>query len=85
MFKINKIIEHKNISSFLEKRWLLKQYKKSKNFVIEWIYWKTDLKFRKPKEDGFISFRVNKQFRAFWFLDDDWTFIVYKIDNHQNY
>lgn len=83
MIEINNIFETKEIYDFLEKRWLVEQYKKSKNYIIAWIYWKTDFKLRKPKEKWEWSFRINKQFRAFWKLDN-WDLIIYIIDNHQN-
>lgn len=70
---------------FLEKRNILKQYKKSKSYIIGWIFWKTDFKLRQPKEKWEWSFRINKQFRAFARLDEESDLIVYLIDNHQNY
>jgi len=70
MLKINNIFETKDVLDFLEKRLLLKQYKKSKMYILAWIYWKTDFKLRQPKQDWERSFRINKQFRAFWKLDD---------------
>ena len=83
MLIIKKIYEKEYIFEDLTKRNILNQYKKSKNLIIEWIYWKTDLKLRKPKKDWIYSFRINKQFRAFGYLEND-NLIVYKIDNHQN-
>ena len=84
MLKINNIFETKWVFEFLEKRWLINQYKKSKSYILAWIYWKTDLKIRKPKEKWEYSFRINKQFRAFGKLDN-WDLIIYIIDNHQNF
>jgi len=84
MLKINNIFETKEVYDFLKKRCLLKQYKKSKSYILAWIYWKTDLKLRKPKERWEWSFRINKQYRAF--AKFDWNdLIVFIIDNHQNY
>ena len=83
MLHINKILETQEVFDFLEKRWLLKQYKKSKAYILAWIYGKTDFKLRKPKEKWEWSFRINKQFRAFWKIDDK-DLIIYIIDNHQN-
>ncbi len=84
MFKINNIYETPKVFEYLEKRWLIKQYKKVKTYILAWIYWKSNLKFRKPKEKWEISFRINKQFRAFWKLD--WNdLIIFLIDNHQDY
>jgi len=84
MLKINNIFETKWVLDFLEKRNLIRQYKKSKNYILAWIYWKTDLKLREPKKKWEYSFRINKQFRAFWKLDN-WDLIIFIIDNHQNF
>ncbi len=84
MLNINNILETQEVADFLEKRWLVKQYKKSKTYILSWIFWKTDFKLRQPKEKWEWSFRINKQFRAFGRLDEN-DFIVYLINNHQNY
>ncbi len=84
MLKINNILETQEVADFLEKRWLIKQYKKSKSYILSWIFWKTDFKLRQPKEKWEWSFRINKQFRAFGRLDEN-DLIIYLIDNHQNY
>ena len=84
MIKINNIFEVKWVYDFLKKRWLLSQYKKSKTYILAWIYGKTDLKLREPKQKWEYSFRINKQFRAFWKMDN-WDLIIFMIDNHQNY
>lgn len=83
MLIIKNIFEKDYILINLNKRNLLIQYKKSKKLIIEWVFWKTDLKLRKPKSDWIYSFRINKQFRAFCYLEND-ILVVYKIDNHQN-
>ncbi|NDK09111.1 hypothetical protein EOM39_07800 [Candidatus Gracilibacteria bacterium] len=82
MFIISSIFEKDYILDDLNKRGLLNQYKKSKEFIIAGIYGKTDLKLRKPEKDGIYSFRINKQFRAFCYLQGN-NLVVYKIDNHQ--
>ena len=84
--KILRIEEEDYIPKELLKMNLLIQYKKAKDKILSWIISKSlDLKFRKPKSDNVISFRINKQFRAFWHLEWKHTLIVFKIDNHQNY
>ena len=83
MINFHNIFETKWIYDFLIKRNLLRQYKKSKSYILAWIYWKTDIKLREPKEKWVWSFRINKQYRAFWKYDN-WDLIIYMIDNHQN-
>ncbi len=83
MIKIDNIYELPGVYDFLLKRWLVNQYRKSKRYILAWIYWKNDLNLRKPKEKWEWSFRINKQYRAFWKLQ--WNdLIIYIIDNHQN-
>jgi len=84
MIKVNNIYELKGVYDFLVKRNLLNQYKKSKLYILAWIYWNTDFKLRKPKEKWEWSFRINKQFRAFWRYDNE-NLIIYIIDNHQSF
>lgn len=83
MIDIKNIFEKEFIFDFLNKRNLLKQYKKSKDLILLWINWKTDFKLREPRKDWIYSFRINKQFRAFGYFENE-NLIVYKIDNHQN-
>jgi len=84
MIEIENIFEQEKILKILEKKDILFQYKKAKRKILSWVNSKSlDLKFRKPKADGIISFRINNQFRAFCFLR--WSdLIIYEINNHQN-
>ncbi len=85
MEKIIRILEKKDILDFLDKRLLISRYKKSKESILKWLYSWIDFKLRQPKSNWIYSFRINKQFRAFWRLEEDWTLIIYEINNHQNY
>lgn len=82
MFKIENIYEKEYIFLELSKRNLLKQYKKSKNYILSGVFWKTDFKLREPQKDWVYSFRINRQFRAFCYFENN-SLIVYKIYNHQ--
>ena len=84
MFNFLHILENKNTVNSLKKRWLTEQYKKSKQLLLSWILWKTDYKQRKPKKLWIYSFRINQQFRAFWKINNNWSLVVYEINNHQN-
>ena len=77
------ILESEEILSYLWKRNIYNQYKKSKSYVLMWIWGWTDFKERHPKWSNIRSFRVNKQFRAFWSFDKDWDFLVFEINDHQ--
>ena len=83
MYKIEVILEDKDIFDFLNKRWLLPQYKKSKIKILNWLFSWVDFKIRQPKKDEIYSFRINKQFRAYWRLLENRTLQIYFIDNHQ--
>ncbi|MDD3793731.1 MAG: hypothetical protein PHI37_02880 [Candidatus Gracilibacteria bacterium] len=84
MLKINKIFEESYIYDFLEKRNLLKQYKKSKQNIIKGNHSGNKLGYREPKKDGIIYFRINKQFRALGRFINKEELIIFDIDNHQN-
>lgn len=79
---ICRIIERKDLISYLEKRNLLPKYKKAKTFLLSEGFRLVDFKKRKPKKDEIWSFRIDKQFRALCYFDDD-TLVVFDIDNHQ--
>ncbi len=83
MFNIKIIEEEDYILDFLLKRNLLNQYKKVKKNIIFWNTIQANLKFRKPKWLWILYFRINKQFRAYCYLEKE-KLIVFKIDNHQN-
>lgn len=81
--KIKNILEEDFISTYLESRKLLKQYKKAKNFILEGNFDLVDFKERKPKGSEIFYFRINKQFRALCYFLNSEELIVFKIDNHQ--
>ena len=79
---INQIIITKKWIDYLEKRNLWNQYKKAKQYLLNWNF--TQIKFwlRKPKSEWIYYFRINKQFRVWWYKDWD-TLKIFRIDNHQ--
>lgn len=80
---INKILISDDLIDFLEKRNLVKQYKKAKEYILKWFLRQVDLKLREPKKDKIVYFRINKQFRAICKLE--WEILkIFDIDNHQN-
>lgn len=83
MFNINEIKEKEYILSYLEKRNILKQYKKSKNNILNWNYTWNKVWYKQPKKDEIIYFRINKQYRALCRFENN-ILIVFDIDNHQN-
>lgn len=81
--KINKVLENDKVKKYLEGRNLIKQYKKSKNYLLQGRFFQIDFKLRKPKSERVWYFRINKQYRALGYFDDG-DFIVFRIDDHQN-
>jgi hypothetical protein len=81
--KIRQIIERKDVFEYLQKRNLLNQYIKAKKFLLLSQFYLVDFKKRQPKTDMVWYFRINKQFRALAYFDDD-VLVVFEIDNHQN-
>lgn len=80
---IENILERKDVVQYLLKRNLVAQYKKAKTYILSWEYQNTDFKERKPKWSKVYYFRINKQFRAMWYIENN-NLIIVKIDNHQN-
>lgn len=84
MLKIKSILEKEEILEYLSSRNLLKQYKKAKEFLLRGNMLQVRFKQRNPKGSGIWYFRINKQFRALCYLNDQNSIVVYKIDNHQS-
>lgn len=82
MFNINNIRETEKVVKLLEKRQLIKAYQKAKQDILAQKFSGNFLKYRQPKKDQVLYFRVNKQFRALGELRDN-TLVVSAIDNHQ--
>ncbi len=80
--QITEILIEKGLIQFLEKRQLVKQYQKAKKHILEGNYKQVDLKLRQPKNERVYYFRINRQFRAWCYID--WNSLkVFDIDNHQ--
>ena len=83
------IKELPEISEYIISRNLEKQYKKSKNFLSEWLYSLVDFKLRQPKKYEVYQFRINKKYRAFWIFRDTINFgkvfVVTEISDHQDF
>ncbi len=79
---IKEVCEFKDVIIYLKDRELLKQYKKAKEFILNWNTKNVSLKYREPRILWIIYFRINKQFRAFGRIDWE-KLIVFKIDNHK--
>jgi len=80
---IRKVIETKEVLDYLQTRKILEQYKKSKEYILIGLLKNVDFKLRQPKKLQIYYFRINKQFRAYWVLDNE-ILKIFKIDNHQN-
>ena len=76
------IIESKDVLIFLQKRWLLDQYKKAKHFLELGMFYNVKFWLREPKKDKIYYFRINKQFRAYCVTVNK-ELRVFRIDNHQ--
>ena len=80
---VHRIIEEKYIYDYLNKRGLVKQYQKAKNYLLVGNQLQVKFKEREPKGNAVWYFRINKQYRALGFLYESGVFLVVKIDNHQ--
>ena len=82
MLKVKAIFEeNRDVFEYLQKRWLVEQYRKAKAKIIAGNT--KELSLRQPKKEWVWYFRVNDQFRAFAKLEWD-TLIVFDIYNHQH-
>ena len=83
---IEKVIEIEWILDYLQKRNLVKQYKKSKNYVLWWHLSSVYFKKRKPYTSKIYQFRINDKYRAFWYFDinNKSIFRVIEISDHQD-
>ena len=77
------IVEEKDVLKYLMKRNLLEQYKKTKTYLLLWLFAKVNFWLREPKKSWIFYFRINKQFRAYCIIENKQLRVI-KIDNHQN-
>lgn len=82
MSKIGFIFETKDVLPYLEKRNLVKQYKKAKQFLLAGNVLQVKFKERNPKGSGVWYFRINRQYRALGVFNDDGHLIVFEIYDH---
>lgn len=80
--RIDLVLETEEVARYLKSRDLISQYKKVKNYILMGRILSVRLKKRQPKEYNVWSFRVNKKFRAFAYLDKT-ALKVFHIDDHQ--
>jgi len=83
MFRFLKILERIEVFSYLEKRGILKQYKKAKMFLVNGDFSKVRFGKRNPKGSGIWYFRINRQYRALCVFNETGDLVVFEIDNHQ--
>lgn len=81
---INKIIEFEKAFEYLYSRGLVNQYKKAKEYILQWYFNKVDFKLRQPKQNWIYQFRINQKYRAFWYIDSIWCLVVFKISDYQD-
>ncbi len=76
------IYEQKGVLKYLEKRGLVKQYRKAKQYLLAGHQIQAKFKERSPKGSGIWYFRINKQFRALCVFNKEGDLVVFEIDNH---
>ena len=64
------IFESKKVVEFLQKRQIITQYKKAKQYILSGMPKTTQFKQREPKHTDIFYFRINKQFRAWGKFDN---------------
>lgn len=81
---IQAIHEHKDIAKYIISRWLLSQYKKAKTYLLDGNLKAVDFKIRQPRNKGYYQFRINQQYRGFWYFEWDILYI-FEISDHQDF
>lgn len=76
------VYEESGIVEFIQKRNLVKQYLKAKNHLENDFFSLVDLRKRQPKHLGIFYFKINKQYRAIGYIEQN-NFIVTEISDHQ--
>ena len=71
-----------SILNYLQKRNLVEQYKKAKEFLKNNHLASVKFKKRRPKKSGQYYFRINQKYRAIGIFDGK-DFIVTEISDHQ--
>lgn len=79
---IKNVYESDESLEYIKNRNLIKQYKKAKNFLLLWYLNNVSFKKREPKNEEVYYFRINKQFRAIGYVENN-NFYVLEIYNHQ--
>jgi len=82
VYKIENLFITPECFSYLEKRNLVAQFQKAKNYLLSNQAHQTRFKERMPKGSGIFYFRINRQYRAIGYFDNH-DLIISKIDNHQ--
>ena len=78
----SQILLKKWLDIYLESRNIDKQYQKAKDLFLNWDIAQIDLRIRQPKQDRIFYFKINKQYRVYWYFE--WNnFFVFHIDDHQ--
>ncbi len=83
MKRIRDIQENDEITTYLVKRGILKQYLKAKEYLLSGNTKIVDLKIRQPKREEIWQFRITKKYRAFCYFEDDMLCVI-EISDHQD-
>jgi len=80
--KFKYVIEKSDVLSYLDKHSLTKQYIKAKENILSWNNSKVFFKERQPKWSWIWYFRINRKYRALWYIENN-ELRIYQIYNHQ--
>lgn len=81
-FVLVEILELPEIIEYLESRNLLKQYKKAKNYILSGKFTTVQLRKKEPKSLNIWYFRINQQYRAIGYIEQN-IFYIIAVDDHQ--
>ena len=77
------VFEEEGVVDYLKARNITKPYLKAKQYLEMGYFGLVDLRKRNPKTEGVFYFRITKKYRALGYFEDNNTFIVTEISDHQ--
>lgn len=78
-----RVFEEVGVIGYLKERNITKPYLKAKQYIEMGYFGQVDLRKREPKAEGIYYFKITKKYRALGYFENNMTFIVTEISDHQ--
>ncbi len=80
---ITEVLITNKCALFLQKKGLIPQWKKAKEYILTGKFSAISFKKRRPYKSEKYYFRLNRQYRAIGFIEDN-TLKIFEVNDHQN-